>query len=655
MSGQQYALHLSSRLLVEVLSDEVEYWRVRPVGSATPRRWSRAFVEREVHPVASDGFRVLEHQHPERVARWLQNPDEKLLRVILRDELARGRDGLKRQALRGYLEDYLAGEPLESLLTTLGDRLEDSPHFSTRGERSDRVYVLDTSGAAEGGVQQRLKELGLFSSKELKEPINHQQIDERVMSLVQGYRDGLQSEIADAALLGRVVAQGEGVVGHDAREAAGELLADLLQTMDAWGHFGNINTPAQRATLARIEDPLILSRALWHPALHRRAREDVALRLLRGGTSPVILRGTPPPKAADLDRIRAIDEALGCMPPAFRPAAAPTAMHHLAQIPLPFERVPTPEAFVEVLRGEPLPRLLDWIVECLQNLSLRDSHLLDWSEHLLGLAGGGRRYLKPTVEALATGAELLNITRGFAAPFRKYSEVGSLTERSKAWLHRTHDNPADRDRRGGFAARARQTDTPEGEARRKSAATFLEQVEKAWDWEQLKAEYLRAVLAIEQAVAARDEALAQARDPEHVRHLLREEQRTDIEDLRGQLMKEVERDHEERFTELNQKAASTLAQTLTAIQTILFNLPEENQAARSLSSLERRMDRLLRRMGWSTIGRFWEEVTPVDPALHEIDGPPSGTPRLATVGIRDASGKVLLRARVIRKERKLDS
>lgn len=636
--------HQPTRVVVEVLEVRADVFRVRPLGSTAAVRWNPGLVEKEARLVAPDGFRVVEYANPDRAQALLADPGLELLRLFARDELARGEDGLKKSVVRTYLRDHLEGPALERAMETLGELLDTSPAFERTGERKDLKYVLRSDDTpADAAVLSRISQLGLPYAAASRDQLI--EVVERL--LADWRRDRGQPEAV--ACMGRVASGARDLLTPDAIR---KVVDALVPTDDAsWGSFRLVNAAAQSAVIeGHREKKDFLRIAALHPSVHPEARV-VAMEALIAEEKGVesLLRVSLPGEASPAEQAIALDEAVRISPPTSRAQMGRVAFVRLCRIKsLPDVDLP---ALVEMSGVAPAGVIIEWVAAALSARARADRVLR--RANLIGRRHGlPPDWLNLAVKSLQVGAFLTTAKDALTGPFAALAtETPTVLE---SWLEaghrRIHGVPEEDPELDLFAGRVLNPEA-DTDTRARATAVYLERAVAGRRWPHLQQTLKEMASLVARMKAERDEALRLADDLGHARLIVARDQAAVAAQIAASAESEARRKVAEQLAEFERRAASTLSEALSALQTVGGNLAQDEPARNQVLAIEKRLLALARRWSWEPIGRAWEEVE-VDPALHDVAGAPEGQPVVATVGIRSVDpydGRVILKARVVRR------
>jgi len=654
-SPGQWLYHQPTRVVAEVIDVTDSSVKVRPLGCASTLQWPPGLVEKECRTIARDGFRAAEYSESSRVQAWIQSPGEELLVAMLRDEQARGELGLRRRFVRAYLDAHVQGEALKEIADQLGSLLETSASFERRGEGHNLVYALSKDEVPlESSLRARIVALEIWPVVQSRNFSRDRAVHEATRILDAWSRERNLPEAA--ARLGRLIAGGDGIFPYALMERAKKALVPPARHGPAWGAFRAANARAQAAALASTDDRSVLAVAVWHPAVHRRARTvaieaylespDDLERLAR-----VVLPGSPHPE----ERLRAFDEAIACALPEFAPGLARIAFRQICRIRTGSVELPPIPAFLSLVAVSPHGVLLDWIANAIAH-NARPVNAFSWAERIAEAAGLPSATLHSAIKSIAVGAFLTGNEDGFTGPYAvTYDEQPKRMEQQlDEAFRRLRDLPESNDHYDELAHAVLET-LESGATTKHTAGAVDRYLELAKADRILKhiANTLRSLHNLAFRLREeRDKALERASDDAHARHVLGLRQQELSQNNLEAAKAEAERQVADRLRDFTLRSAGTLAEAISAVQTIVNNLDAGDPARMHLGALERRLVALARRWRWEPIGRAWEPVV-VEPELHEVTGESPGRPVVVTVGIRSTKpegGEVILRAKVVRKE-----
>ena len=653
LSPGQWLYHQPTRLVVELLAHDENSYSVQPIGNRTELQWTPGLVEKECRPIARNGFRAAEFNDLDRLQNWLREPGKALLIAMLRDEQARGEPGLRRRYVRAYLEPHIRSESLDDIVERLGSLMDTAPVFGKQGEGHNLVYVLnDDEAPLEASLGERLMALDLWPSSTCKRLTLPAAID-RVENFLEEWKDSPAHAVA-AAQLGRLVSGGEGIFPTGLLERATQALVPGARDGAAWKAFRSVNRDAQLAVLRSTVDGTVHRIAAWHPSVHRDARaHSVAFCTSKPKLFERLQKAVLPGSPSVEDRLRALDEAIACAPRHHAPQLARMAFRQLARIRPGSVEVPPLPAMMSLVNVSPTGVLLDWLSQAIAD-GVRPANALEWADRFAAAAGVPKTDLEAAINAVAVGSFLLAPRDAFAGPLADYYDEHS------AGIEQLLDNGYRRVRgvqtsREELERLASAALDPEATAVKAAMAAdrYVEMARECRAREHLEATVLRAIETSTAHRIERDEANKKAADPDHARRVLEVEQESLVLQDRESLKADVERDQAEHTQALIKRSATTLAEIITAVQTIQKALEAQDDAHQKLLSLEKRLLALTRRWHWEPIGRAWEPVTP-DAKLHDISGEGDSAPVVVTVGIRTVQqrgGDVVIKAKAVRRQR----
>ncbi len=624
-----YHLYSGARLLLHVVSADAEQVTAEVVGTSMQRCWKRSFFDNNTQPVHPEGLRVIEVTEPERLEGWLTRRDGALIVAMIRDEIAGGKDGLKRSTLNALLLDFFEGEALERAQGDFGRLLDSHPDVMRQGEGPSLVYIEVTPDRTQDRFLAAIEAMDILPVRpDLTEAELRAQAG-RLLARARNFPDATA-----LTAVGRMLTYGRAVLSSEHTEWCREALTEALEKKKAWRAFASVNAEAQLETLTHARRQTRI-KALWDPGTKRETRQE----LLRQIAAEEHLKPIPdvePGPEVEIDAlIVAIDEAVSLAPLTIRPVIAEAAFSQLCRLPL--LEPPALPGLSAALGPDPAMRLLGWAIAAAREpRTLRRENLQHWLTRLFPSSDATWQALS----AVAIGARIQGSSAGLAQDLAELWTAAETESAAEHWLASLSE-PVD------IEAIAQLVCQPQPTPDRLEKARELSLIlRRHRQWDQLLQYFQQAVRHLESVSQRHQDAMALAASEDNARFVLQGAAANITAASREDLEQEITQDYTEEIKRWKTEAATLLAKTLTTVQSTRLNVSDE-ALEKQLRYIEKRMTTLARRLGWELVGELFAEIE-VDPAIHEVLGSGTGTPKLTQVGVRDRDGHMVLRAQIIR-------